>query len=104
MKMFIEHKDYLPEGWTFDRIIEAIEAKQAKPFTREALAEIVSEEALNLTEDDLIEYLVKHYQEEEEPVPPFLTSLMPQQRFAYAENLDKDDELNQEFPDPKEEK
>ena len=59
-KVFIEYKDYLPEGWTFEKLEQLIEAKKLKPLTKEALSEIVSEECLNMTEDELLEYLAKY--------------------------------------------
>ena len=99
-KIFIEYKDYLPEGWTFERLEQLLESK-AVPLTKEALAQIISEEALNMTEDDLIEYL-KSKADQIDLLPK--TNLGPvHPHMAYAESLEKDDELNQEFPEVKDE-
>ena len=95
-KMFIEHKDYLPEGWTFERINEILD-KKGLALTRENLAKIVSEEALNMTEDALIRYLANEPNFKNAPV--HIPQTMGQPRMAYGESLDKGDELNQDFPD-----
>lgn len=95
-KLFIENKDYLPDGWTFEKLEQLIEAKKLKLLTKEALSEIVSEECLNMTEDELLKYLAK-YEKEKQIIPPHMNAYQP--RMAYAENLEKDDELNQDFPD-----
>jgi len=96
-KIFIEHKDYLPDGWTFEKIEKLLEAKQLKPLTKEALSEIVSEECLNMTEDELMEYLAK-YEKDKQIIPPHMATYQPQ--MSYAEGLDENDELNQDFPEP----
>ena len=95
-KIFIEHTDYLPEGWTFERIEQILESK-ALPFTKENLAKIVSEEALNLTEEDVIKLLAEEPRFKNANV--HIPQTMGRPRMAYGEGLDKDDELNQEFPD-----
>ena len=96
-KIFIENKDYLPDGWTFEKIEKLLEAKKLKPLTKETLAEVVSEECLNMTEEDLMAYLAK-YEDQKPLVPPHMSAYNP--RMAYAEDLDKNDELNQDFPEP----
>ncbi|MBP5693854.1 MAG: hypothetical protein J6X03_00115 [Bacilli bacterium] len=101
-KIFFEHSDYLPNGWTFEKLQAAVEKKLSKkaiPFTKESLAEIINPEFLNMTEDELIEYLAAHM---ENTLPTHALGSQP--RFAYAEDLDKDDELNQDFPEATEDK
>ena len=95
-KLFIENKDYLPDGWTFEKIEKLLEARKAKPLTKESLAEIISEECLSMTEDELMEYLAKH-EKDKQIIPPHMAAYSP--RMAYAEDLDKNDELNQDFPE-----
>ena len=58
-KLFIIHEDYLPEGWTFERIEKLLESKPIK-LTKEALAEIITPECLNMTEEELINYIINH--------------------------------------------
>ncbi len=95
-KIFIEHTDYLPEGWTFERINEILD-KKGLPLTKENLAKIVSEEALNLTEEDVIKYLAN--QPEFKNAQVHIPQTMGQPRMSYGEGLNEDDELNQDFPE-----
>ena len=94
-KIFIEHTDYLPEGWTFERINEILD-KKGLELTRENLAKIVTEEALNLTEDDIIKMLAETPEFKNAHV--HIPQTMGRPRMTYGEGLNEDDELNQEFP------
>ena len=96
-KIFYENRDYLQKGWTFEKIKKLLENK-AVPLTKEALAEIVSEEALNITEDDLIDYLT--FKSDNVSLLPKINFRPSQYRMTYAEDLEKNDELNQDFPEP----
>ena len=96
-KLFIVNEDYLPDGWTFERLEKLLESKPVK-LTKEALAEIVTPECLNMSEEELIKYINEH-----ENIIPAHRLTAPQPRMVYAENLEKDDELNQEFPEVKDE-
>jgi len=99
-KFFIIYKDYLPEGLTWEKLEQLAEAKKAKPLTKETLAEIVDPKFLDITEDDFIEYLKQIFPEDGLPKHYFGQS---QPHLAYAEDLDKNDELNQDFPEIKDE-
>lgn len=102
VKIFIENKDYLPDGMTWEKLYELAEKKSGKPvkLTEESLAEIVDPKFLDMTEDDLLDYISKHM---DQSVLPTHNLGPTQPRLAYAENLEENDELNQDFPEVKDE-
>lgn len=57
-KVLLEHKDYLPEGWTFERIENLLKDK-ALPLTKENLALIVNEEYLNMDIEALYQHILE---------------------------------------------
>ena len=57
-KVLVEYKDYLPDGWTWDKL-EKLAEEKAVPLTRENLAKIVDPKYLDMTEEDFIKYLEK---------------------------------------------
>ena len=101
-KIFIEYKDYLPEGMTWEDLYALVEGKVGKPvkLTRESLAKIVDPKFLDMTEDELLDYIKQNMPQETLPKYNFGQN---QPRLAYAEDLDKNDELNQDFPEIKDE-
>lgn len=52
-------EDYLPDGITFDDINKAFDKKEALPLTKENLAKVVDPKYFDMTEEDLIKYLVE---------------------------------------------
>lgn len=99
-KFVLVHTDSLPDGLTWEKLEQLAEARKVKHFTRETLAEIVDPKFLDMTEDDFIEYLKQNIPHEE--LPKYNLG-QNQPRLAYAEDLEKNDELNQDFPEIKEE-
>ena len=99
-KFFVVYKDYLPEGITWEMLEKADEEKPV-PLTRENLAKIVDPKYLDMTEEDFEKFIKEH--EAKKSALPTTNFKAPQQRMAYAENLDENNELNQEFPEVKDE-
>ena len=86
-KIFLQNEDYLPDGWTFERIEKLVEARKPKTLTKEALSKIISKKYLNMTEDDLIKYL----EEREKDVTTINMPLpIDKSRMAYAEGVEND--------------
>lgn len=56
-KIFFEHKDYLPEGWTFEKI-ENLLTNKTLPLTKESLALFVSEKCLDMDAEVLYQYIL----------------------------------------------
>ena len=94
----VVYKDYLPKGVSFPEANK----QEALPLTRENLAQIIAPAYLDMTEDELIDYIQAGEKEDTPDLPVHQMSSQP--RLAYAEGLDKDDELNQDFPEPTEDK
>ena len=46
-KMFIIYEDYLPDGWTVERLEKAVKNKAATAFTKESIEEVVDMDKLN---------------------------------------------------------
>jgi len=100
MKEILVYKDYLPEGLTFEKL--AMLANQnGKELTLENLKQIISEEALNMSEEDLEKFFKDHNIEN---IPlNLLNKNVGNRNFAYAEDLEKPEHLNQDFPEVEDE-
>lgn len=58
----IVYSDYLPDGWTFDRLVEEIEKRRPLELTRENLAKIIDPKYLDMNEEQLLEELKKFFE------------------------------------------
>ena len=97
-KFSITYEDYLPNGTSWEALDKALVNKPVE-FTRENLAKIIDPKFLDLSEEEFEDFVKKH----ENIKSLFSTTHFnaPQHRLSsYAEDLDKNDELNQEFPAP----
>lgn len=91
------NSDYLPQGWTFDKILAELEAGSIKTLTKENLAEFIDPRLLNMSEAEIADYIKQLIKDKNISL---FNSEASMPKFNYAENLDKTDELNQEFTDP----
>ena len=94
-KIFLKNEDFLPGNKTFGEFM----AGDENNLTEEELASFLTADCLEMTEDDLIDYLNDH---QAGKIPVHYQA--PKQRMAYAEDLDENDPLNQEFPEPTDQK
>ena len=100
MKEFLKYEDYLPDGLTFEKLLALVNEKP-KELTLENLKKIISEKALNMSEEDLFKFL-KDNGIEDVPLNLLANNTL-NRNFAYAEELEKPEYLNQDFPEVEQE-
>ena len=59
-RIIICNEDYLPDGLTFDELIAMIEKNRPIPMTKENLAKIIDPKYLDMTYEELIDYIKTH--------------------------------------------